>query len=296
MPAVIGLEAIAALGLTLVAIAATLLVRQLIVSPLRASAAGVSGIAVIGGALAWLLTNAANMIEVGLNAFDYGQTQFRTQALSWWNWTVAQTAYYIGLPQRTEFNAVAANANQALSTALYTWNSYLPWLKARVDGNEAATSAVTALAQFMWYDALPELRGIDAGLRADVDVATRLAQHIWYNDLPQIRGIEAGVRTDLNNVTRSMEQLQTQVLPRVQADINSRALQSDLLTLRDIVAKQAALLGTLAALVPLAIAGAEAVESLRCASRIGCLDWDAINNGDLSSLEARVSMLEVGGM
>src|SRR5690349_21556355 len=129
MPAILGLDIIAALALAMVAIAATLLVRQLVVSPLRASASGVSGIAVIGGALAWLLTNAANMIEVGLNTFDWGQAQFRAQALAWWNWAVSQTAYYIGLPQRGEFNTVAANATQALSTALYTWVSYLPWLR-----------------------------------------------------------------------------------------------------------------------------------------------------------------------
>lgn len=197
MPAVIGVEVIAAIALAFAAISATLLVRQLVVGPIRASASGVSSIAVIGGALAWLLVNAANMIDLGLNVFDWGQAQFRAQALSWWNYAVSQTAYYIGLPQRWEFNQVAGNAASALSTTQYIWGAYLPRLATRVTVNERDTQAVTALAQFIWYASLPELHGIDAGLRADVNAVTRLAQQIWYNDLPAIRGIEQGIRTDL---------------------------------------------------------------------------------------------------
>lgn len=204
MPAIIGIDIVAALALAMVAIAATLLIRQLVVSPMRASASGVAGIAVIGGALAWLLTNAANMIELGLNAFDWGQASFRAQALAWWNWAVSQTAYYIGLPQRGEFSAVAAQAAQALSTALYTWQAYLPWLRGRVDTNEHNIQAATALAQWLYYNALPELHGIDAGLRTDVNAVTGLAQWIWNNELPNIRGIEAGIRTDLNTIGRTV--------------------------------------------------------------------------------------------
>lgn len=290
MPAVIGLEIVAAVAFAFAAIAATLLVRQLVVSPMRASAAGVSGIAVIGGALAWLLTNAANMIELGLNVFDWGQAQFRDQALSWWNYAVNVTAYYLGIPQRAEFNQVAANAAQALSTVVYVWNTYLPWLRGRVDNNERNIQAASAVVAYIIGAALPELRGIEAGLRIDVNTANRIAQQIWNNELPNIRGIEAGIRTDLNNVVRSLEDVRSNVIPRVQADVNTRAREADLQALRDVVARQGAQLAVLSALAVIALAGEEAISNLRCHMDIPCSDLNQFMGQDY---EARIAMLEV---
>lgn len=290
MPAVIGLDIVAALAFGMAAIVATVLVRQLIVSPIRASASGVSGIAVVGGALAWLLTNAANMIELGLNVFDWGQAQFRAQALAWWNYAVTQTAYYIGLPQRGEFNQVAANAASALFTANYTWLTYLPWLRGRVDANERNLLAATAAVQYVIGAALPELRGIEAGLRVDVNAAGRLAQQIWNTELPAIRGIEAGIRTDLNVTQRALADVQSHVIPRIQADVNARALQSDLQALRDVVTRQGAQLAILGALAILALAGEEAISNLRCHMDIPCSDLNQFTGQDW---EARIAMLEV---
>lgn len=296
MPAAIGVGAVAALAFALIAIAATLLVRQLVVAPIRASAAGVSGIAVIGGSLAWLLVHAAQMIEAGLNTFDYLQQQYREQALSWWNWTVEQTSYYLGIPTRWDQAANRTDINAVTALAQFMFYSQLPPIIATALRQQAQINSTAATVGHIATQDLPDIRGIEAGLRIDVNAVTRLAQDLFYRELPTIKGIDAGLRIDVNAVTRLAQQTWYDALPRMQADINSRALQSDLIALRNVLAQQQALLGTLAALVPLAVAGAEAINSLRCASRIGCLDWDAINNGDLSSLEARVSMLEVGSM
>lgn len=296
MPAAVGIGALVALAFAFAAIAATLMVRTLIVSPMRASAAGVSGIPVIGGSLAWLIVNAMNMIELGLNTFDWGQEATRQQALSWWNWLVATTAWYLGIPDRVAFGQARIDINAVTALAQFMYYGQIPPILATALRHQSEINAVTAQSQHIWYQDLPDIRGIEAGLRVDVNAVTRLAQDLFYRELPTIKGIDAGLRTDVNAVTRLAQQTWYDALPRMRDDINSRALQSDLLALRDIVMRQQALLGTLAALVPLAIAGAEAINNLRCASRLGCLDWDAINNGDLSSLEGRVSMLEVGSM
>lgn len=290
MPAVVGLEVIAAVALAMVAIAATLLVRELILPPLRASAAGVSGIAVVGGPLAWLLVNAANAIQAGLDVFDWGQAQFRSQALAWWNYAVEQTAYYIGLPQRGEFSRVAANAAQALSTATYTWASYLPWLRARVDDNERVARATAATMAYLIGVTVPELRGTQGRLQTDLASVGQLVRRLWNDELPNIRGIEAGIRTDLNDTARALRDVQSNTIPRLRADINGRALQSDLLHLQDTVMRQSAQLAILSALAVVALAGEEAISNLRCHMDVPCTDLTQLMG---QNLEGRVAMLEV---
>lgn len=290
MPAVVGVEIVAALAFALIAIAATLLVRQLVVSPMRASASGVSGIPAIGGALAWLLTNAANMIEVGLNVFDYAQAQYRSTALTWWNWAVEQTAYYLGIPNRWDFQTAKTDIGAVTALAQFIWYNSLPAIAARENDIRHDTQAVTALAQSIWYNALPEIRGIEAGLRTDVNAVTRLSQDIWYSELPNIRGIEAGIRTDLNAATRLAQDIWYGELPRIRADVNTRARSVDLEALRARVDNLTRQLALLAPLLAIAALDATAITSLRdtAIDPCRCLDLSGLNN-----LEERVSALEL---
>lgn len=289
MPAAVGVGALVAFSFALVAIAATLMVRVLVVSPMRASAAGVSGIPVIGGSLAWLIVNAMNMIEVGLNVFDWGQEQTRQQALDWWNWLVGTTAWWLGIPDRPTFGQARTDINAVTALAQFMFYGQIPPIIATALRQQSEINAVTAQSQAMFYQAIPEMRSIEAGLRTDVNAVTRLAQDLFYRELPTIKGIDAGLRTDVNAATRLAQQIWYDALPRMQADIGTRALQSDLTALRDIVLRQQALLTTLAALSVIALAGTDAINNLRCQMDLRCADLSPLLDSDI---EARLAMLE----
>ena len=293
MPAAVGLGAIEALALAFVAIGAALLVRTLIVAPIRSAAGAVSGVPAIGGALAYVLSQAALAIEIGVNGFAALANSAKSQGLSWWNWSVQVTMQYIDIPQWHVLSKVVQDTASVTALAQYIWYNSLPGIYNSVNSVGATAVAAYSLSRSLFYDILPQLRGIDAGLRTDLDAVTRLAQKIWYESLQEIRGIEAGLRTDLNNATRQLQNVTTQVIPRIQADVNTRARDTELQALRDLVNRQAATLATLSALVPLAIAGAEAIENLRCMMDTPCSD---VNLNQYEDLEARVSNLELGEM
>lgn len=200
MPIVIAGAAIDALAFGLIAIVAGTLIITYVVTPLRAAAAFASSIVAIGGALSWALTHAANFVQSAVDANAHLVEIGRNQALAYWNWLVGGTVNALFADQWALLYATASTAVQALASTTYIWTQYLPWLRGRVDANEANANAATHLAQRIWYQDLPQIRGIDDILRRDVDAATRLAQDIWYNQLPFMRGVEAGIRADLNAV------------------------------------------------------------------------------------------------
>lgn len=293
MPAAVGLGAIEAIALAFVAIGAALLVRTLVVAPIRSASSAVSSVPAIGGALAYVLSQTALAIEIGVNGFAALANDAKSQGLSWWNWSVQVTLQYIDIPQWHALSNVVKDTAAVTALAQYIWYNSLPGIYNSINSIGPAASAAYTLSRSLFYDILPQLRGIDAGLRTDVDAVTRLAQYIWYNSLAEIRGIEAGIRTDLNNAIRQLQNVTTQTIPRIQADVNTRAKDVELQALRDLVNKQAAALATLSALVPIAIAGEEAIQNLRCMMDTPCSD-SSLNMYE--DLEARVSNLELGEM
>jgi len=295
VPIAIGAAAIDGIAFGLIAIAVATLVTAYVISPLRAGAQQVSGLVAVGGALSFALSRLADLIQITINANSYLVSIGRQQAMDWFNWIVTGivSAYYGGAINAATW--LAANLGAVAWMRNY-WDAY--WSVVFGEIRPAVGVLQNDLGGLhRWIDTaeLPLIRGIGDDLAG---------LHRWIDgvQLPLIRGIGddlAGLHRWLDGtlvpgIDAGIRQL-ADAWARTNADVQTRARQAEVDALKQELARTQATVATLAALLPLAIAGAEVISNLRCVGNINCLDLNALNDGTLSTLESRVAMLEVAG-
>lgn len=161
-----------------------------------------------------------------------------------------------------EFHAVYGIAQDASNTAHYAADSINGWINSSI--NE------------LWNT-----------LNWIVGVASEA--HQWAGDARI--ALATWVPGRLDNLERWREQEQTQVLPRIQADINSRARSIDVDALQQRIIALERAVALLLALGIIAAEGTQVIENLRCISKINCNDLSGLVDCDVCD---RLDSLELG--
>lgn len=182
MPAAVLIGGLVAIAFAFAAISAALLVRQLIVSPVRGAAAAAAEVAIVGGVIAWVLTQLANIIEIGLGGMQNLVGQAQQQAADWWNYLVNQTVWaqfnWALMAIRT-YSDVWPQVSNILNLFPALWSYTLNALAPTVN---ATASGLSGLQAFVYGQAMPRISGIGNDLAG---------LHNWIDtyELPLIRGI-----------------------------------------------------------------------------------------------------------
>lgn len=230
MPAAVLIGGLVAIAFAFAAIAAALLIENLVVSPLQGAAAAASEIAIVGGAIAWLLTQLVNLIRYSLAGVQALVGTAERQAADWWNYLVGQTVI-------AEFS--------------YWWQQ-LAWLTSQ-EGNIAwlsanmpplwsfVTHAVWPAVLNLWntlngvlgllqYTVLPRLAGIGDDL---------VGLHHWLDGylVPRVNGIGndlAGLRDWVgHNAATHGEVASAEAQAIARAIAIGRAIEAEVTTIRD---------------------------------------------------------------
>lgn len=182
MPAAVLIGGLVAIALAFAAISATLLIRQLVVNPVRGAAIAVAEIAIVGGVVSWALTQLANIIEAGLGGMAYLAEVGKQQAADWWNYLVNQTvasqfAWYFGWVGWLA--SVAGAIGNVLNNFPTLWSLTVYSLAPKVQATE---SSLAGLQNFVFGQLWQTLSGIGNDLAG---------LHSWIDnyELPLIRGI-----------------------------------------------------------------------------------------------------------
>ena len=200
MPAAVLVGGLIAIAFAFAAIAAALLVENLIVQPLQAAQVAVSETAVIGGILAWMLGVLVSAVRYSLAGVNALVGTAETQAADWWNFLVNQTvssqfawwfqqlwwlagqegwiawleAYMPGLYSFTVNSlapTVAALSALASRTAGYVYGSLAPWV-VQIDGRLSYVQSLVAGYLIPRVGAIgDDLAGLHRWI--DANVATR---------------------------------------------------------------------------------------------------------------------------
>lgn len=216
MPAAALAAGLVAIALAFAAISAALLVRQLVVNPIKGAAVAVAEVAIVGGVISWALTQLANIIEIGLSGFAYLAQVGQQQAADWWNTLVYAT---VNALYRDLWNAVIWYwANWANMSALPGKVAQLASLADNVLLPTVSRVSSDLAGLHSWIDGyeLPLIRGIGDDLAG---------LHGWINgfQMPIIRGIGddlAGLHKwiDANVLKRSdVAGIEAQALAQAQA-------------------------------------------------------------------------------
>ena len=91
MPAAVLAGGLAALIWALLAIVILTIIRQLIVQPIFSASSAVSGLPVIGGALAWAVYQIGQVIQIGLDGLWWIVEKGTNDAMYWWDFLVVNT-------------------------------------------------------------------------------------------------------------------------------------------------------------------------------------------------------------
>lgn len=150
MPAAVVIGGLVAIAFAFAAISAALLIGNVVINPLRAGAAAVAEVALVGGVLAWMLNELANIVQFSVAGVDALAGQAKQQAADTWNWlvygTVAAQFYYEWQSVHWYSNNWAPIWNAATNfPALWSLvlNSIAPtvnWVASRVSGLEGLLS------------------------------------------------------------------------------------------------------------------------------------------------------------
>lgn len=290
MPVAVGADALVLIAAAIVALGGALLIRQVIISPMRGAATNVSGAPVIGGVLAWALSEAALLIEYAVQGLSTLEAKAKADGVNTLSWFVAEawgwwfSAWYNPLQWVAQNFGLVYNAAVNLPAMLNTLNNVVQ-IRMQVIASDIANLQ-------SWIDSyeLPLIRGIGndlAGLHSWIDhtllglvggIGNDLAGlHSWI-DNTLVPGIDARIRD-----------LQGQV-DRVNSDVQTRARSSDVDMLRQRVSDLESQLAKLAALAPLAALSTTAINELVETALDPCRCVDLTNIGDM---EQRISALEV---
>ena len=189
MPAAVLIAGLVAIALAFAAISATLLVRNLVQQPIKSAAVAASEVAIVGGAIAWVLTQLVNLIEITLAPMASLAEVGKQQAADWWNALV--------------YGTVNTLYSQLLGTLIWYWANFqgFSYILSHFAGAEAyldrvvgpiATATQNDLAGLhRWIDSyeLPLIRGIGDDLAG---------LHDWINT-------HVGLKTDVANAEARAE-------------------------------------------------------------------------------------------
>lgn len=182
MPAAVLIGGLIAIAFAFAAISASLLIRNLVVSPIRGAAVAVSEVAVVGGVIAWALTQLANIVEIGISGMAYLANVGEKQAADWWNYLIHET---VANQFWVYFNE--ANLFNGMMPALQYIVGQFPGLYSLVVHSVWPTAIATAdnlnkLQAFVYGEASQTINAINQDL---------VGLHHWIDgyELPLIRGI-----------------------------------------------------------------------------------------------------------
>lgn len=246
MPAAVLIGGLIAIAFAFAAIAATLLIRNLVVQPLRSASVAVSETALVGGVLAWMLSALANLIEVSLAGVQTLVGQAEQQAADWWRYLVNNTVW-----DWLSNEITAVHYLQSVwSTLVFTINSFSPlW-----------TYVTSAVAPTVW------------AIRADL-----AGLHQWIDgyELPFIRG----VASDLSALHQWIDGYELPLIRGIGADLSNlrQWINANLVTRSQLSGAQAATLAAAAAIVAPVAAAVTSIEESPCMKTCGPL-------GDLGQL------------
>lgn len=292
MPALLLADGLAAIALAFAAIAAALLIRTFVVSPLRQGANASANLPLVGGALSWALWNLALIVEAGVSATLYLVDIGKSQASSWWNFLVHDTVgalFAAAIWTGTELYGYTwtlvsvANGWPSITTWMYSWT--IPNVTFTLHG-------IDRLQRDVWQTLWPEIKGIEAQLGAIAWTLNGIAIPWLQRTGDDLAGLHRWLDgTLVPGIDARLRDLQGQ-LQRTEADVQARARSIDLQRANERIA---ALERALALLMPLAlIAAASATEiaNLRCLAKTPCDPLDLLLNSDL---DERVTELEHAG-
>lgn len=277
------------LAFALAAISAALLIRQLVVSPIRTGSIAAGGIPVIGGAIAWVLWNLANIVELGLNTFVYLAEIGKQQAIAWWNWLVGGTVaalfgWYLSwvqwfVSQAGAISFAAANFSGVFTT-LY-WNA-MP----RLSSVESAASGIWG---YVVGTLAPYLVSVDARVHG-IEGYINNVELPWVRSIgDDLAGLHRWIDTTLvPGIDATLRQLSGR-LTQAEAEIQARALQRDLVNAQDRIKTLEGQMAALASLGIIAALATAEIENLRCVAGIDCSALSFLAN---ANLDARLTFLE----
>lgn len=182
MPAAVLIGGLVVIALAFAAIAADLLIRNLVIQPLNGAAAAVAEVAVVGGVIAWILSHLVTLIEVALDGVHVLVGTAEQQAADMWNYLVGQTAWvqfgwaWSGVSRYINHEvAILYAATNFPNLNAFVWNNVVPVVRS-TEQNLANLNA------FVWNNVLT-LAQATAGDLAGL--------HQWIDgyELPLIRGI-----------------------------------------------------------------------------------------------------------
>ena len=283
---------IVALALAFAAIAARLLIETFVENPLRNAASAASNVPGIGGALAWLLTQAANEVGymlavlswIGQKGTDDGVTNMNNLTLGLMNWFLGDVIFWARW---------VGNESNNLSNIIADWGNL--WWQVWFGTPSYIASVATQLGNLQGLvvgSILPEIRGIEAGVR---DLSNLVNLRV-IDDIARLTSDLLNLRWWIDNVlTPGFERALQGVNDRVGAierDLPTRALEAEAEAIRARLAQLEHQVAILSALGILAIAGADVIENIRCLGGVKCDLLSPLLSGDL---EDRVTELELSG-
>ena len=217
MPVAVLAAGLVAIALAFAAISAVLLIRTLVVSPVRSAAAAAAEVAVVGGVIAWVLTQLANIIEIGLGGMAYLSRVGEQQASDWWNYLVSQT---VGAQFWSEIAAIHTYMFvwPTLSNVVNNWFGLQSFVLRSLAPTVNATQVqVNSLQGFVYGEESQTINAINQDL---------VGLHRWIDgyELPLIRGIGNDL-AGLREWTQSQSGLQGEIANvQAQAQAYARAL------------------------------------------------------------------------
>lgn len=216
MPAAVLVGGLVVIALAFAAVAADLLIRQLVINPLNAASAVAAEVAVVGGVIAWILSHLVSLIEISLAGVKALVSTAQNQAADMWNYLnfytwAAQYAWILDVATWLHNNLPAVQFAAANFNNLnqFVWNHV--WSLAL--STEANFNNLNA---FVWNNVLPLAKATASDLAG-------LHQWIDGYELPLIRGIGndlAGLRDWINGnvaLRTDVAQAEAQALAQAQA-------------------------------------------------------------------------------
>lgn len=291
MGAVAAAPAFDALAFAFAALAFALVAYTLIINPLRSGADASSGLPVIGGALAWALSNLANLIESAVYYVDSLKDNAYRDATSWWNWLVSNTIgnYYGDV--NGKFADLYGRTDSLWNQVYGVVSSQVADLYSQVSGLWNLSYGLRDELNSVIYGDLPAMR---LQLSALASRAATLESDVYNIRAIILAALTARVgmlEADVNDVQRWRQWIGDQVLPRMQQDINVRAFESEAEWLRQQLQQAQNQLSLLLPLALLAVAGDVAIENLRCHMDVPCDPLAALAQADIID---RLDSLEIG--
>lgn len=290
MPVAAAAPALDALAFAFAAIAFGLIAYTLIINPLRGAGSDVSDVPVVGGALSWALFHLADIVVYGVDWVNSQVDAAHNQATGWWNWFVTNTigVYYGDINGR--FNTLNSYVNDLWSQAFAALPSQLGFAFSLINGLQSSVNGIYGTLSYVVGNAIPDLY---AGINRLAFQATQLDARILAIEQTIARDVDIRLNS-LESASRAVavweDYIGNQVIPRLRDTINERAFESEAEALRHRLGQAESVIAILTPLALLAVAGATAIENLRCQMDVPC---DPLAQLAQADVDDRLNHLEI---